>query len=239
MQCVILAGGCGTRMLPLTKNIPKCLININEKPFLYYQLIWMINQGVTNVLISIGHLGDQIRKYINDNKKLFPIYIDFVDEGENLLGTAGALRLAYDQDKLKDKFLLIYGDSFLPLNFKVIYDSFYREKYIGQMTIYHNMDKFDKSNIKKTKDTIFYDNEHINSNNDIFPYIDSGLTVLKKDALNNVPTNTYYKLSDLFKELSKNNLLIGYEVNQRFFEIGSFNGLNDFKKWLNEKNNNS
>jgi NDP-sugar pyrophosphorylase family protein len=102
MQCVILAGGCGTRMLPLTKNIPKCLININEKPFLYYQLIWMINQGVTNVLISIGHLGDQIRKYINDNKKLFPIYIDFVDEGENLLGTAGALRLAYDQDKLKD-----------------------------------------------------------------------------------------------------------------------------------------
>lgn len=230
MQCVILAGGLGTRILPLTKELPKCLININNQAFLYYQLKWLKKHNITNIVICIGHLGQMIIDYAGNGDK-FDLHIDYVDEGEELLGTAGALRLAYDQNKLEDKFLVLYGDSFLPIDFTDVYKSL--SKYPALMTIYKNQNKFDKSNVTKINDVIIsYDK---NSQDSTYNYIDYGLSVINKQAISGyIKPKCVQKLDMFFNQLSKQNLLKGYEVNKRFYEIGSFDGLNDFKELVNE-----
>lgn len=230
MQCVILSGGFGTRMLPLTKDLPKCLIEISGEPFLSYQLKWLKKYNISDILICIGHYGQKIIDYAGNGKN-FGLDINYVDEGEQLLGTAGALRLAYDQNKLEDKFLVLYGDSFLPIDFSKVYN--YLEKYPALMTIYENHNKLDKSNVKKINDIIVsYDK---NTTNTDYNYIDYGLSVIRRHAISGrVKPNCVEKLATFFNALSSQNLLQGYEVNQRFYEIGSFDGLNDFKELVNE-----
>jgi NDP-sugar pyrophosphorylase family protein len=228
MQCVILAGGLGTRILPLTKQIPKALIEIDNFPFINYQLQWLAIHGVTEVILCIGHLGTMIRGYVQDGSN-YNLKIEYVDEGEDLLGTAGALRLALD--KLNESFLVIYGDSFLPICFSEIYNYYKQNNISALMTIYKNDNKFDKSNV------ILYDDKSIFYNkktNLLCPYIDYGLSILSKDIIKEINPRQKYGLADLFYKLSIEKKLIGYEVFERFYEIGSFSGLNDFKKWLNE-----
>src|SRR5579862_2085240 len=115
MQCVILAGGLGTRMRPLTDACPKTLLAVAGHPFAYHQVHWLVAQGVDDVVYCIGHQGDLIRQYWAVES--VPIPIRYVDEGEMLRGTAGALRLAIEQGALDESFLVIYGDSFLPVDF--------------------------------------------------------------------------------------------------------------------------
>lgn len=228
MQCVILAGGLGTRMFPLTEKLPKSLIKINDKPFLNYQLSWLKKHNVCNIIINVGHLGQMIIDYAGDGSK-FDLNIDYVNEGDDLLGTAGALRLAYDQDKLEDKFLVLYGDSFLPIDFSKIYNAL--TKFPALMTIFENQNKYDKSNVRKINDIIIsYDKNSKDSN-----YIDYGLSVITKQSIAaRVKPNCVEKLDTFFNRLSNQNLLQGYEIKERFYEIGSFDGLKDFKELVNE-----
>src|SRR4051812_28648253 len=114
-QCVILAGGKGTRMWPLTANTPKNLLPVHGLPFLHHQLELLKREGFSDILLSIGHLGEQVRDYAGDGSK-WGICINYVDEGQELRGTGGALRLALDQGRLAEKFALLYGDSYLPIS---------------------------------------------------------------------------------------------------------------------------
>jgi NDP-sugar pyrophosphorylase family protein len=99
VQCVILAGGRGTRMQSVTKNIPKSLIPVAGFPFIDYQLTWMYEQGIDKVLICIGHLGEQIQNHVKDGAP-WKLPVEYADEGSVLKGTAGALREAADKNKL-------------------------------------------------------------------------------------------------------------------------------------------
>src|SRR5580693_5328456 len=108
MQCVILAGGLGTRMRPLTDACPKTLLPVRGRPFAYHQLHWLAGQGITEVVYSIGHQGELIRRYWELERA--PVSrIRYVDEGRQLRGTAGALRLALEQGVLDERFFVIYG----------------------------------------------------------------------------------------------------------------------------------
>src|SRR5271169_3945493 len=123
MQCVILAGGLGTRMRPLAETCPKTLLPVAGRPFAYHQLHWLAAQGITDVVYSIGHQGDRIRRYWEQEPR--PVSkIRYVDEGQKLRGTAGALRLAWEQGVLDERFFVIYGDSFLPVEFGPIWSAF-------------------------------------------------------------------------------------------------------------------
>src|SRR5215472_12234947 len=115
MQCVILAGGLGTRMRPLTDLCPKTLIPVAGRPFAWHQLQWLARQGVTEVVYSIGHKGDMIRRFWDREPSPVPS-IQYADEGERLLGTGGAVKLAFDEGILRNQFLVLYGDSFLPIH---------------------------------------------------------------------------------------------------------------------------
>src|SRR5579864_8911507 len=145
MQCVILAGGLGTRMRPLTDTTPKTLLPVRGRPFAYYQLQWLASQGVTEVVYSIGHRGEMIRQYWEREAPPIPS-LRFVDEGEQLRGTGGALSLAREQGVLEERFLVVYGDSFLPVRFAPIWQAFQASGLPALMTVLHNRGLWDRSN---------------------------------------------------------------------------------------------
>src|ERR1700691_2559314 len=123
LQCVILAGGLGTRMKPYTSTVPKCLLPIVGRPFADWQLAWLASEGVDRVVYCIGHLGHLVREYVG-NGSAWGLKASFVDEGTELLGTAGALRLAADRAVLDESFFVLYGDSYLSVNLTSVEEAF-------------------------------------------------------------------------------------------------------------------
>jgi NDP-sugar pyrophosphorylase family protein len=225
MQCVILAGGLGTRMRPLTETCPKTLLPACGHPFAYHQLHWLAAQGIDQVIYSIGHHGDMIRRYWSGQTS--PVRsIRYVDEGEQLRGTAGALRLARDQGVLDESFFVIYGDSFLPVEFGPIWRAFQASAQPALMTVLRNQGRWDRSNaLYQAGQVVLYDKSALPG----MQYIDYGLSCFRRDVFDNV---AHSDLSMLFHELSLRGQLAGFEVHERFYEIGSPAGLRDFEQYL-------
>jgi NDP-sugar pyrophosphorylase family protein len=238
MQCVILAGGLGTRISELTENkIPKCLIEINKKPFIDYQLQWLSTHGVNDIILCVGHLKEQVKNYVSDGSK-WNLSVRYVSDGKKLLGTGGAIRKALDEYALRHNFIVMYGDSFLPINFNDVYKQYCSKLQPALITVFKNNNQFDISNADFNNGLVAYNKINPDSN---FKYIDYGLSVLDRDIIQEyIPSETVYDLSTMFYELSKNNMLAGYEVYDRFYEVGSPSGLKDFQLWLdNEQANNT
>jgi NDP-sugar pyrophosphorylase family protein len=225
MQCVILAGGLGTRMRPFTDTCPKTLLPVHGRSFAYHQVHWLAAQGVTEVVYSIGHQGDLIRRYWDHEPTPGPT-IRFVDEGDQLRGTAGALRLASEQGVLDQRFFVIYGDSFLPVEFGPIWRAFHASQQPALMTVLCNQGRWDRSNVVyENGQIVLYDKAGAPG----MHYIDYGLSCFRRDLFDD-PTPS--DLAALFHELSIAGRLAAFEVHQRFYEIGSPGGLRDFEQYL-------
>jgi NDP-sugar pyrophosphorylase family protein len=225
MQCVILAGGLGTRMRPLTAACPKTLLPVGGHPFAYHQLHWLAAQGITEVVYSIGHQGDLIRRYWDQEP--WPVSrIRYVDEGAQLRGTAGALRLARAHGVLEEHFFVIYGDSFLPVEFGPIWWAFQSSDQPALMTVLRNDGRWDRSNVIYLPGrVVLYDKAAAPG----MQYIDYGLSCFRRDLFDDPGPSD---LAVLFRELSISGRLAGFEVHQRFYEIGSPAGLRDFEQYL-------
>jgi MurNAc alpha-1-phosphate uridylyltransferase len=225
MQCVILAGGLGTRMRPLTDTIPKTLLPVRGRPFAWYQLDWLARHGVTEVVYCIGHQGDQIRRYWAAQPS--PVPLRWVDEGEQLRGTGGALRLALAEGALDESFFVLYGDSFLPVDFVPIWSAFESGRAPALMTVLRNEGRWDSSNVVYSNGLVtLYDKRA--STTEMF-YIDYGLSALHRAV---IEESTDTDLSTLFHRLSLTGDLAGYPVTERFYEIGSPQGLRDLELFL-------
>jgi len=227
MQCVILAGGLGTRMRPLTDKIPKTLLPVCGRPFAHHQLHWLAAQGVTEVVYCVGHKGQLIQEYW-DHEQLPIRSIRYVDEGDHLRGTGGAIRLALEHGVLEESFLVIYGDSFLPVEFAPIWQAFQSSGKPALMTVLRNEGRWDRSNvIYENGRVVLYDK----TANAAMHYIDYGLSAFQRDLFENIP-HKVFDLSTLFHDLSLLVNLAGFEVDQRFYEIGSPGGLDDLEQYL-------
>jgi NDP-sugar pyrophosphorylase family protein len=146
-QCVVLAGGLGTRMLPLTEDVPKTLLPVLGRPFADYQLRWLRSQGITDVVYCIGHLGSMVRDFVGDGSR-WDLRTTWVDEGEQLRGTAGALRLALDGGVLHHSFCVLYGDSYLQAALPPVRRAFTESGKPALMTVLHNEGRWDTSNVE-------------------------------------------------------------------------------------------
>jgi len=235
MQCVILAGGLATRMRPLTERIPKALIPIAGRPFIDHQLDWLAGHGVTDVVLSVGYKGDAIRAHVGDGGG-YGLRARIVDEGENLRGTAGALRLALDEGALEESFMVMYGDSYLPIDFSAVFQAFQASGKPALMTIFRNEGQWDTSNVIFDGETVLYDKQRKTRPAADFTFIDYGLSVLSRRVIaDEIPAGVKADLATLFHTLSVRGELAGLEMAERFYEIGSPGGLEDLGRWLAEK----
>lgn len=227
MQVVILAGGLGTRLQALTNGLPKPMVPVNDRPFLIYQLKVLRDQGITDVVLCIGHLGQKIRDWLADGQR-FGMRIRYSDEEENLLGTAGAVKRA--EPLLDDVFFLIYGDSYLVLDYRRVMSHFLRFRKLGLMVVYRNEDRYDLSNVMVEGGLVkVYDKEQRLPQ---MEYINFGVSILRKEALELVPPGVPYSQEQWYGELIRRNELLAYETQQRFYEIGSPQGLEEFRKLM-------
>jgi NDP-sugar pyrophosphorylase family protein len=227
MQCVILAGGLGTRMRPLTDSCPKTLLPVRGRPFAYHQLHWLAAQGVSEAVYCIGHRGDLIRRYWA--MEPCPVRsIRWVDEGEELRGTGGALRLAFEQGVLDESFLVIYGDSFLPVRFAPVWQAFQSSGQPALMTVLRNEGRWDRSNaIYQDGRVVLYAKTQAPG----MSYIDYGLLVFDRQVFADA-TAEFFDLAALLHQISIAGQLAGYEVTERFYEVGSPAGLSELDRYL-------
>ena len=229
MQAVILAGGLATRLRPMTDLIPKSMIEINGRPFIEYQLDMLRKQRVTDVVLCIGYLGDQIEHHVGDGCK-FGVKVKYSYEGKQLLGTAGALKNA--EHLLNEQFFVMYGDSYIFVDFSTVLSYFKRFNKLGLMVVYKNNDQFDKSNIVVENNLVkVYDKKR---KADGMHYIDYGAMLLRKRLLDLIPYGQFCALDDVLVPAVEQGELLAYEVQERFYEIGSPNGINEFKKYVKE-----
>jgi len=223
----ILAGGLATRLRPLTEKIPKILLPVAGKPFLTHQLELLRGQGVQRVVLCLGYLGGMVVEEFGDGQE-HGVHLDYSFDGPVLLGTGGALRLALP--KLGEKFFVLYGDSFLPTPFRPITDFFEESGKLGLMTVYRNEGLYDTSNVVFGEGKIkIYDKK---SRLPEMRYIDYGLSLFKASVFAGYPENEKFDLADVMSRLVNEKQLAGYEVPDRFYEIGSHAGLAELETLL-------
>jgi MurNAc alpha-1-phosphate uridylyltransferase len=230
MQVAILAGGLATRLRPLTSTTPKSMIIIHGKPFLEYQLEFLKKDGIKDIVLCIGHLKEQIESYFGDGSR-FGVTIQYGKEEGPLLGTAGALRNALDL--LDETFFVMYGDSYLFLDFNEIWRFFHQFEKSGLMVVYKNENRYDTSNVSINGN--FVQKYGKTEQTPDMVYIDYGVSLLRKKVLESIPENEYYSLETLFSSLIAHQELLSFPAKQRFYEIGSKDGLKEFERYSEVK----
>jgi NDP-sugar pyrophosphorylase family protein len=226
----ILAGGLATRLRPMTEKIPKALIEIAGQPFLAHQLRLLRSRGLRKAVLCVGHCGEMVEQEFRDGSRS-GIDLSYSYDGPELLGTGGALKKALPF--LGKNFLVLYGDSYLPIDYAEPARAFLASGKPGLMTVFRNEGRWDRSNVCFADDVIrSYDKKQQTPE---MQYIDYGLGVLNADALSGWEDNKAFDLADVYRDLIARNELAGYEVKQRFYEIGSPEGLAELDALLRHR----
>ena len=227
----ILAGGLATRLRPITERVPKSLISIAGRPFIHRQLALLRRRSIRRVVLCLGHLGEQVAAAVGNGER-WGLEIQCSYDGPTALGTAGALRRA--RHLLGDRFWVLYGDSYLDFSYVAACDYFEREgkDHLGLMTVFANQNRWDKSNIVFREGALLvYDKARQTPE---MEYIDYGATLLCAAALDLIPHESY-DLADLYSHMVESRLMLGFEVCERFYEIGSYPGIEDISRYFTLK----
>src|SRR5947207_5978692 len=216
----ILAGGLATRLRPTTEKIPKALIIVAGQPFLAHQLRLLQSAGIRKVVLCVGYRGEMIEREFGNGRN-FGVELSYSYDGPDLLGTGGALKKALPF--LGEHFLVLYGDSYLPIDYAAPARALVASGKLGLMTVFRNEGRWDTSNVWFADGAIKnYDKKQQTPE---MHYIDYGLGVFDAAAFAGFPADKAFDLADIYQHLIARGELAGYEVNQRFYEIGSPAGL--------------
>ena len=222
---LILSGGFGTRLGKITKKIPKALVEINNKPFIQLQLDLLEKNGFVDVILCLGHFSEKIIKFI-ENNYVGNLNIKFSLDGKYQIGTGGAIKKG--STNYETPFFVLYGDSYLDVNYKDISSSFYQDS--GPlMTILHNQNLYDKSNVFLKNGFYFYKKKNPPKSSQ---FIDYGLSIFFKKHFETF--EGCFDLSEVQSYFSQKQQLQFYEVKKRFFEIGSLSGIDELSKHLDK-----
>jgi NDP-sugar pyrophosphorylase family protein len=227
VSAAILAGGLATRLQPLTKTIPKSLIDVNGEPFIAHQLRLLRHNQIERVVLCVAHLGEEIQKVIGDGAR-FNLHVDYSFDGPRLAGTAGAIKSALPL--LEDNFLVLYGDSYLEFDYQAAWHSFNASQKLSLMTVFANEGRWETSNVEYDGVRIIsYDKQNATPR---MRHVDYGLGIFKKAAFDWVPDQQPYDLAQLYQEMLRQDELAAFEVTNRFYEIGSVAGLRETREYL-------
>ncbi len=221
MQAVILAGGLGSRLRPITETMPKPMVPVAGVPYLEYQLRELARQEIRDIVLLTGYLGHQIEDYFGTGEQL-GIRLRYSQEPQPL-GTGGALRLALPL--LDEEFLVIYGDSYLPIDYSAVLVKLRSSGAEGVVVVYNNRlsDTSVKNNIDLDENDYVTryekDGEHLS-------YVDAGVLGFRRSALAGPSESGVSSLeTETFPKLISRRLLLGYPTGQRFYDIGTLERL--------------
>jgi NDP-sugar pyrophosphorylase family protein len=230
MQAVILAGGLGTRLGALTRDLPKALLPICGRPFLAWLLEALRSSGYTHVVLCIGHHGEQIRQFLGQGQA-FDLGVAYSEDGERLLGTGGAIRQALTRGLLAQTFLVTYGDSYLPFDYGApLRDLDQHEDALGTMSVFENRGAWDASNCAIGGGLVLRYEKGVNDS--ALTHIDYGAIALRSSVIAEQPEHVAFGLDMLQHRLAALGKLRAYQAAQRFYEIGSEAGIADLEQAL-------
>jgi len=229
---VILAGGLATRIRPITEQIPKALVEVGGEPFIAHQLRLISARGIKNVIVSAWYLGEMIQEYLGNGSE-FGLQVQYVFDGKKALGTAGAIRKVLNL--LESPFFVLNGDTYFPCDYAAIQAFYDAHSQAGLMTVNYNQMDWHESNVELRDGIII---RHQKQNQDpLMRHVDAGLALFDPQVFMHIPDGQYADMMDVFQKLLAEDNLIGYEEKQRFYEMGSFNGLNELDTLLGENPN--
>lgn len=228
----LLAGGLATRLRPITQTIPKALIELAGKPFIDHQLALLHRNGIRRIVMCLGYLGEMVRDHCGDGGR-YGMEIAYSFDGEKLMGTGGAIARARHLlgAEPTDALWVMYGDSYMDIDYRAVLATFTdRPDALGLMTVLKNGNRWDTSNVVFRDGVLLkYDKKNRVPEMD---YIDYGVALLRRSAVDQIPTDRPFDLAELYTRLVDHRLMIGYEVTQRFYEIGTPAALEEARAYL-------
>lgn len=227
---LILAGGLATRLYPLTKTISKSMIEIIDRPFIAYQFELFKKNQLNKIIICVGNLAEQIEEFVGDGSK-FGLEVSYSFDGDELLGTGGSIKKSLPLIA-EDSFFVTYGDSYLDVSYQNIWQNFQNAEQEALMTVIKNADKWDSSNVEFRDGKIINYNK-INKTAQML-HIDYGLSIFNKEHFSSVKEYKF-DLAVVQQKLVAEQQLLGYEVQQRFYEIGSEQGIKEFTDYISKR----
>jgi N-acetyl-alpha-D-muramate 1-phosphate uridylyltransferase len=230
LTVAILAGGLATRLRPLTERLPKVLMPVAGRPFVFHQLDLLKRHGVERVVMCVGHLGEEVRSALGDGRHA-GIAVRYSHDGAHLLGTGGAIRKALPM--LGEEFFVLNGDSYLRCSLEEVESAFRASRRPALMTVLRNENRWDRSNVAFRDGTVTeYDKGSPRAD---WVHIDFGLSVLNRGVFDGYAAPPVLDLADVFRDLCASGRLAGHEVHERFYEIGSARGLRETEAFLEQR----
>jgi NDP-sugar pyrophosphorylase family protein len=227
LPVAILAGGLATRLRPITENIPKVLVPVAGRPFLAHQLALLRRQGIEQAVLCVGHLGEMVEREFGDGSA-YGVKLRYSFDGPRLLGTGGALKRALPV--LGSRFFTLYGDSYLTEPLAPVADYFHQSGLPGLMTVYRNEGRYDTSNVVFAEGVVqLYDKKNRRPE---MHHIDYGLEMFDASVFDDWPSDGAFDLSEVMTRLVERRQMSGWEVKERFYEIGSRAGLEELNELL-------
>ena len=222
LSVAILAGGRATRLGPIAQDVPKALVDVAGQPFAVRQIELLARNGLTDLVFLVGHLGGQISDALGDGSR-WGVRLRYIFDGPRLLGTGGSIRQA--AALLGDPFFVLYGDSYLECDYAMVERALAQSGRRALMTVYRNENRLDRSNVCYVGGRIVaYDKRHPTPE---MHHIDYGLGAFHASAFADRDADSAFDLADVYRTLLAQGELAGFEVPDRFFEIGSPEGLAD------------
>ncbi len=230
MQAVILAGGRGTRLGRLTQTVPKPMVPVNGKPFLEHEIELLKQNGITDFVLCIGHLGNQVENYFENGSK-WGVRVRYSYDGPKLMGPAGALKGA--EPLLEECFFVTYGDAYLRTDYRSIMKALLDSGRLGLMAVYENHNRYGRSDVVVRRGYVArYDKKGRGRGMD---WVNFGVSAFRKHALAFVPSGRECSEEEFYGELIKHDELLAFPVKERFYEIGSPGALREFERFISSQ----
>jgi histidinol-phosphate phosphatase family protein len=219
-QAVILAGGQGTRLKPLTDSIPKPLVPVNDRPFLSYLLQQVKSQGIQDVLVLVGYLADQVREFCGDGSQ-WGLNITCV---ESPLEAETGQRLSDVASLLDSHFLLMYCDNYWPMDLPRMWDAYRKAGTPAMITVYSNRDGYSRANVRVDDGGLVTAYDPGRSSPDLNG-VEIGYALLNNDVVAQIPSGNARFEHTVYPTLSERSALAAFTTDHRYYGVGSFERL--------------